>query len=232
MHPAQVATHRAGTTDGFAGRHDGADMPVDPDSVLLLALRGGSIPINRWSLLVGMVGAAIVVLISNPLARRAGWRPVPTMVALLGLAMVVSVTIPENGERLGSVAACLPEDLGDVERAVGRLGGGLESLLNMAMLMPFAVAAVLATRRVLPTAVVVLVLPAVVELVQTQVPGRQCSPSDYLANVLGGLLAVAAGALLQRRSVVRTWLDEHEPTWPVRRIRSEVDATPVGTRRP
>lgn len=179
-----------------------------------------------------MVGAVIVVLVSNPLARRFGWRPVPTMVALLGLAMVVSVTIPESGNRLGSVAACLPEGLGDLVSAVGRLGGGLEGLLNVAMLMPFAMAAVLATRRVLPTALVVLVLPAVIELVQTQVPGRQCSPSDYLANALGGLIAVAAGALLQHHPVVRTWLDEHEPTWPVRRIAPGADRPPVSTPRP
>jgi glycopeptide antibiotics resistance protein len=140
------------------------------------------------------------------------------MVALLGLAMAVALTMPENGNRLGSVAACLPDDLGDVATAAGRVGVGLESLLNVAMLMPFALAAVLATRRVAWPALVVVVLPAVIELVQTQVPGRQCSVGDYLANTLGGLIAVAAGALLQRYPRVRAWLDEHEPAWPVRRV--------------
>lgn len=203
------------------------------DSALPLALRGGSIPINRWSLLVGVLGAVIVVLVSNPLARRFGWRPVPTMAALLGLAMVVSVTLPKDGHRVGSVAACLPKDPGDAVSAFGRLGGSLENLLNVAMLMPFAAAAVLATRRVLPIALLVLVLPAVIELIQTQVPGRQCSPSDYLANVLGALIAVAVGALLQSHPVLRAWLDQHEPTWPVRRIELGADGQPpVSARQP
>ena len=63
----------------------------------------------------------------------------------------------------------------------------------------------------------------------------------FFVNVPIGLLIVAAlavmlpatagirsrprldnlGALLQRHPVVRTWLDEHEPTWPVRRIEPE-----------
>jgi hypothetical protein len=199
-------------------------MPVYP-ALHLLALRGGQIPINRWSLLVGVFLTVLVLLVSNPLARRFGWRPVPTLVALLGLAMVVALTMPENGRKLGSVAACLPSDAGDWAGALGRLGGGLESLLNVAMLMPFALATVLATRRVLVPAAVVLVLPAVIELVQTQVPGRQCSLADYLANGLGGLIAVAAGALLQRRPGVRDWLDAHEPAWPVRRIEPEGPVT-------
>ncbi len=187
-------------------------------TLLALEIRGSTIPINRWSLLAGLLGAVLVVAISRGVCRRTGWRPIPTMVALLGLVMAFALTLTVNGDDLGSVAACLPDGIDGVRRAFADVGSGLENLLNVAMLMPFALATVLATRRTMVPALVMLVLPGLIELAQTMVPGRQCSPADYLANALGGLLVVGAGALLERRAAVRDWLDDHEPYWPVRRI--------------
>jgi hypothetical protein len=187
-------------------------------TLLALEIRGSNIPINRWSLLAGLLGAVLVVAVSRGVSRRTGWRPIPTMAALLGLVMAFALTLTVNGGGLDSVAACLPDGIDEIRRAFDRVGSGLENLLNVAMLMPFALATVLATRRVVVPGLVVLALPGFIELAQTFVPGRQCSSVDYLANVLGGLLAVGVGALLERRPAVRDWLDSHEPYWPVRRI--------------
>jgi len=170
-------------------------------------LHGQSLPINKWALVVGVLAAVLALLVWRPLVARTGWRRWPTLTMLLALCMAGALTLPPNGGRIRPLSACIPTDLDDVTRAVGRVGGGLENLLNVAMLMPLGLAAVLATRRVLGPALLVLILPAAIEMTQTLVPGRQCSPADYLANAVGGLLAVAAGALLQRWPAIRARLD-------------------------
>jgi MFS family permease len=158
------------------------------------------VPISRWTPVLGLAALLLCLLLWRRLAGRFGWRPVPTLLALLSLAGALAMTLAPRGwwGNHKSLAQCLPSDWSQVAGAVAKVGGNLESLLNVAMLVPFGVTLVLASRRVVWPALLVALLPAGIEMVQTVIPGRQCSPTDYFANALGGLLGVAAGALVDR----------------------------------
>jgi VanZ family protein len=79
-------------------------------------------------------------------------------------------------------------------------GGGVSGdVLNLLLLFPLTISLVLASRRMLPTLTVAVLLPPAVELVQTQLPGRSCAISDMLTNGAGALLGVVVGWAAQRR---------------------------------
>lgn len=158
------------------------------------------VPVSQWTVLSGVVLLAAVLLSWRRLAAFRGWRPGPTLLALLGLAGALALTLSPRDWLANhrTLHQCLPHDLAAVGDAAARVGGNLESLLNICMLVPLGFGLVLAGRRVAWPALFVVLLPAAIELTQVLVPGRQCSPEDWMANSLGGLLGVVAGAMVNR----------------------------------
>lgn len=161
----------------------------------------GTVPISYWTLVVIALGIAVSLLSWRWLARRTGARPLPTLGAMLALTGALALTLLPRGGRSHTrrtLAECLPADWADLGHAAGRLGGSLENLLNIGLLLPLGFALVLASRRIVWPAALMLLLPAGIELAQTSINGRLCSASDWMANALGGLIGVAAGALVHR----------------------------------
>jgi hypothetical protein len=169
------------------------------------------VPVSQWTLVSGAVLLAAVLLTWRRLAARLGWRPLPTLLAMLGLAGALAVTLSPRDWLANhrSLARCLPHSTGDLLSAAAKVGGSVENLLNVCMLMPLGFGLVLACRRVLPPAVFVVLLPAAIEITQVAVPGRECSTADWMANSLGGLVAVAAGAVVDR-----VWRRREQPPAP------------------
>jgi VanZ family protein len=156
------------------------------------------VPIGRWSPIVGLAAAVVCLVVWRRLARRVGWRPWPTLVALLSLAGVLTLTLaPRNWPDIHrSLGQCVPSSWAGFGESVSEVGGSVESLLNIAMLMPLGCALVLASRRAAWPALLMALLPLGLELAQVVVPGRECSPADWVANASGGLVAVLVGAAL------------------------------------
>lgn len=71
-----------------------------------------------------------------------------------------------------------------------------QGLWNLAMTVPVGLFALLATRRLLPVLVGVVVLPLAIEFVQATVDGlgRTCDSADAEMNILGGLIGLTVGA--------------------------------------
>ncbi|MBO0850898.1 MAG: VanZ family protein, partial [Pseudonocardia sp.] len=168
-------------------------------------------PISQWTLGFAALGVGVSLLSWKWLARRTGWRPLPTLVALLALTGALALTVSPRGGRSRNrrtLAECVPVDWAELGHAAARVGGSLESLLNIGLLLPLGLALVLASRKVVWPAAMMVLLPAGIELAQTSINGRLCTPADWIANALGGLIGVAAGWLvldLCRRARARKW---------------------------
>jgi VanZ family protein len=158
------------------------------------------VPISEWTPVLGLAAVVLSLLIWRRLARRLGWRPLPTLLALLWLAGALAVTLSPRDWLANhrSLAECLPSDWAQVGDSMTRVGHNLESLLNVGLLLPLGFALVVAGRRIVWPALLVALLPAAIEITQVVVPGRECSPSDYFANALGGLIGVALGVPVNR----------------------------------
>lgn len=80
---------------------------------------------------------------------------------------------------------------------------GIDTLANVALLLPGALRLAVAVGRPLPVAAAVSGLSAVIELTQATVPaiGRSCDTDDWFMNTIGALLAaiLAAGILGVKR---------------------------------
>jgi hypothetical protein len=77
--------------------------------------------------------------------------------------------------------------------------GGLDTLANIAMMVPLTLFTALAVRRPLPVFAAVAGLSALIELVQALFPalGRSCDTDDWLMNVIGAAIgALAAIAII------------------------------------
>jgi glycopeptide antibiotics resistance protein len=159
------------------------------------------IPISRWTLLSGAVLLAATLLSWRGLARRLGWRPIATLVALLGLAAALALTLSPRDWLANhrSLHQCLPSDWSELAGSAMRVGSSVESVLNISMLMPLGIGLAVASRRAWWPALLVVVLPAAIEITQVIIPGRECSAADWIANALGGLIGVAVGVLVDRR---------------------------------
>ncbi|WP_037076561.1 VanZ family protein [Pseudonocardia spinosispora] len=159
------------------------------------------VPISKWTPIFLLVGLVVALLIWRPLARSLGWRSFPTLIALLSLAGASAMTLSPRGwyGNYKTLEQCLPSTLGDVADSASKVGGSMESLLNVGMLFPLGCALVVASRRAVWPALLVVLLPAAIEISQaTVVPGRQCSTTDFLANALGGLIGIVAGVVIDR----------------------------------
>lgn len=170
------------------------------------------VPISKWTPIFLLVGLVVALLIWRPLARGLRWRSFPTLIALLSLAGASAMTLSPRGwyGNHKSLERCLPGTLGEIANSASKVGGNMESLLNVGMLVPLGIALVVAIRRVGWPTLLVVVLPAVIEISQTIVPGRQCSTADYLANALGGVVGIAVGVVIDRM-----WLARERQAEPV-----------------
>lgn len=161
----------------------------------------GTVPVSKWTLVLTALGLGVSLLSWKWLARHAGWRRLPTLWALLALTGALALTLSPRGGRSRNrrtIAECIPADWAELGHAAGKVGDSLESLLNIGLLMPLGFALVLASRRVAWPAMLMLLLPAAIELSQTEINGRLCTPADWMANALGGLIGVAAGFVVHR----------------------------------
>lgn len=164
------------------------------------------VPISRWTPLVALVGVTVALFCWRPLAARARWHPLPTLGALLATAAVVALTLSPRGwyGNHRSLAECVPTEWWQLANSAAGVGGSAESVLNIILFVPLGYCLVMASRRVIWPAALMVLMPIAIELLQVVVPGRQCSPRDWLANALGGLIGITAAALtrhfLRRRA--------------------------------
>ena len=130
------------------------------------------------------------------LAPRWGWAQVPAALAGCGLALALAVTLVRP---LGLISASglnplvILRDCGIGSLSLARA----YEKLNVAMLVPFAFFATLATRRPAIIAATCLLISGLVEFVQGATGGGTCQARDLMHNTAGGVLGVvlAAGAL-------------------------------------
>ncbi|GAA5171263.1 hypothetical protein GCM10023321_69570 [Pseudonocardia eucalypti] len=169
------------------------------------------VPISRWTPLVALLGVAFALLGWRPLARWARWYRLPTLGALLALAGVVALTLSPRGwyGNHRSLAECVPTEWWQLASSAAGVGGSAESILNIVLFVPLGFCLVMASRRVMWPAALMASMPIAIELLQVVVPGRQCSPRDWLANALGGLIGVTAAALT--RHILRRRARRHSP---------------------
>ncbi len=140
------------------------------------------------------------------LARRRGWAQVPAALAGCGLALALAVTVVRpighfSVGGLNPVAVLRDCVVGSLS-----LTRNYEKF-NVAMLMPFAFFATLATRRPAIIATFSLLISGFVEFVQGATGGGTCQARDVVHNAAGGvlgvLLAVVALRLLDRWLLAR-----------------------------
>ncbi|HEX4362240.1 MAG TPA: VanZ family protein [Pseudonocardia sp.] len=178
------------------------------------------IPVNHWSPLLGLLGIVICVLLWRPLVALTHWRPLPTLLALVSGVAALTLTLAPKGWEGNhrTLAECVPTDWAQFGERASHVGSGVESWLNIAMLVPLGFGLMMATRRVVWPSLFVFLLPVAIELTQVVIPGRECSVSDWVANALGGLVGVALGWLSQR------WLRARKAA----RLRAAAAAEPSG----
>jgi glycopeptide antibiotics resistance protein len=137
--------------------------------------------------LVGLVCAAVGYAALR--SGRYGSRVLGALAAV-SLVAVLALTLVPTGRT--SSRGCT------VQFAWPALGS-VELLANVALFLPLALFAALATRRPAAVAVGGSALSVAIEVVQSQVTaiGRACDTNDWAMNSLGVLIgALAAGALL------------------------------------
>jgi hypothetical protein len=156
------------------------------------------VPVSTSTVVVLLVGVAAVMALWRPLIARTGWRPLPILFAGFCLAATAALTLV--GADRASITGCASVSGLDLGYVLAEAGHDLESFLNAALFLPLGLTLVLGIRRTLPPLMVVLVLPGLIEAAQLVVAGRVCSAADYVLNVAGGLVGVAAGAV-----AIRSW---------------------------
>lgn len=154
----------------------------------------GVVPVSWSTAVVLLVGLGAVEVGWRPVIDRTRWRPLPTLLAGVLLALTIALTIGWGADLRSPGPGCASWEEPGIAGVLLEAGHDLESFLNAALLVPLGLTLVVGARRVLPALLVVLVLPGLIEGVQLMLPGRFCSPADYLLNVAGGLIGVGAGA--------------------------------------
>lgn len=168
---------------------------------------GAHVPVSVWTLVAVAAGLVVSLLVWRPLARWRHWQPGATLAALLLFTITVALTLTPEGDRPAmGLDACIPYDWNDFLFNVLHTGGGIVgNVLNVLMLLPLTTSLVLASRRMLPVVAVAVLLSPVIELVQSQLPGRSCTINDIVTNDTGALLGIAVGWGVQR------WLQRTRP---------------------
>jgi VanZ family protein len=141
------------------------------------------------------IGIGFLILCSRRYGHRITW----TFLALSSLLVFALTLGPSHNSRPDDVVC-------SIQLSVPTLTS-VELLANVALFVPLAFFATLATRRPLSMLAAGAGLSAAIEVVQAVVPaiGRACDASDWMMNtvgtVVGVLLACATIALASRRAV-------------------------------
>ncbi len=162
-----------------------------------MELLGTHVPISWPTLLILACGLLLAGPVGRWLGALPGWRRGAATVTWLALSAIVAFTIPPERGGPADPGHCLPDSAtqvwSDPLHTSGGVGGGL---LNVLLFLPLGAALVVASGRAWIAVIVVLGLPAVIEVAQRSIPGRLCSFSDYMTNSAGGLAGVIVGALV------------------------------------
>jgi hypothetical protein len=131
------------------------------------------------------------------LAPRWGWAQVPAALAGCGLALALAVTL------VRPVGLLSPSDLNPLivlrECGIGSLSlARTYEKLNVAMLVPFAFFATLATRRPVIIVAVCLLISGLVEFMQGATGGGTCQARDLVHNTAGSVLGAVLAAVTLR----------------------------------
>jgi VanZ family protein len=162
-------------------------------------------PLSPLTGLYALLGVVVSLVVWRPLVRATSWASVPTLLALLALTLVLALTLAPAATDITSDSSGCYLGGRHLRSRLLQIRTDPESLLNLVLFVPLGLFAVLALRRIWLPTLLVLVLPAVIELAQLRIPGRECSGIDYLTNAAGGLAGVLLGALtlwlLRRRGL-------------------------------
>ncbi|MCJ1674564.1 MULTISPECIES: VanZ family protein [unclassified Rathayibacter] len=147
------------------------------------------VPIGFW------IAVALVTALAWLLHRRGARRTLLVLAAVAFLAGIALTMYPPDGTPLVfcTVQFSVPFD-------------GIDTLANIALLLPGALLLAVAVGRPVLVAAAVSGLSALIELVQASVPaiGRSCDTNDWFMNtigaVLGALLAAVILAIENRRA--------------------------------
>ncbi|MCG8915706.1 VanZ family protein [Actinokineospora sp. PR83] len=145
-------------------------------------------------------------------ARRYGWRQAPALLAGLGAALVLALTLPRHRPDFAATPGVV--SYGEpfcILDGVSVTGG--QELLNVLLFMPFALFAVIATHRPMSVFVVSVVSSAGIELTQTLTGQGICETQDFLHNAIGIAVATVLGAAVNTLigSDRRVVLPDREP---------------------
>lgn len=146
------------------------------------------------------IGCLVFGVVGWRWAGRRGWAQLPAALAGCGLALALAVTLVRPLGHYPAGGLSPPAVLRQCVVGPLSLARTYEKL-NVAMLMPYAFFATLATRRPVPVAVSALLISASVEYLQGATGIGTCQARDVAHNTLGGVLAVllALGALALSR---------------------------------
>ncbi|MCH9816002.1 MAG: VanZ family protein [Actinomycetia bacterium] len=131
-----------------------------------------------------------------PLARRLGWRPSGTVLAIWGLGGALSVTFISRIGRHDFVLD--PATVGQCLSGLSKPWLSPDSVLNLVMLLPLGAGLMLASRRYSVAITGVVALAVWIELSQGLSGLGACERGDIVRNTIGGLVGLALVRLFQR----------------------------------
>lgn len=147
-----------------------------------------------------LLGFALGVLVLGGgayfVSPHLGWRRTPALLAGLGAALALAVTLSKGAPGTGHAGTEFCSVSGISQYTLF----GSSELLNMLMLGPFAFCAVLATRRALIVLATSILLSVVIELTQAVAGLGVCTSGDLFHNSLGAAVAVGIAATLNART--------------------------------
>jgi hypothetical protein len=171
------------------GVSDGPDL--NPHNLLNILLHHLEVPAAF------IPGAVLLGGLAWWLAPRRGWAQVPAMLAGCALALVLALTVvrPFGHFTVGGLNPLTTLR----ECSVGSLSlAHLYEQLNVAMLVPFGVLGMLATRRPLLIVTSSAMVSGFAEFVQGATGGGECQVRDLVHNTVGGVLGVLLAVWILR----------------------------------
>lgn len=171
------------------GVSDGPDL--NPHNLLNILLHHLEVPAAF------IPGAVLLGGLAWWLAPRRGWAQVPAMLAGCALALVLALTVvrPFGHFTVGGLNPLTTLR----ECSVGSLSlAHLYEQLNVAMLVPFGILGMLATRRPLLIVTSSAMVSGFAEFVQGATGGGECQVRDLVHNTVGGVLGVLLAVWILR----------------------------------
>ncbi|HZE02957.1 MAG TPA: VanZ family protein, partial [Pseudonocardiaceae bacterium] len=168
---------------------DGPDL--NPHNLLNILLHHLEVPAAF------IPGAIVLGGLAWWLAPRRGWAQVPAMLAGCALALVLALTVvrPFGHFSVGGLNPLTTLR----ECSVGSLSlAHLYEQLNVAMLVPFGILGMLATRRPWLIVASSVLVSGFAEFVQGATGGGECQVRDLVHNTVGGVLGVLLAVWILR----------------------------------